>query len=293
MRSQFLYGRVARAESRSWCKVQPHSAFPTRKNVTQGHRCATCATARRNRQVFHPPNHHHPSTSLLFPPHPTPPPHHPTPHHTTPPTRNLEPGTGSATSPCSPQPELLLLPASPPLSAPHPTPCHPMPRHATPHATPPPLSPLPSKKKERTAPPTQNRNCPTEPNKLLLPPFPLPTAEPGTDKHTDTQTHMVVTPVPQTVPQLVPSHPGVLTAVCRVGRSLWSKTLPVTNMPALLSLLDALWGSDPTIVVIWTTIRPEMIADLTGAVSTFFESIKSVILFLNFLTYRFVFLGKP
>ena len=36
-----------------------------------------------------------------------------------------------------------------------------------------------------------------------------------------------------------------------ISRAVWSKKLPMTNTPALLSLLDGPWGSDPAFFVIW------------------------------------------
>ena len=40
-----------------------------------------------------------------------------------------------------------------------------------------------------------------------------------------------------------------------IARAVWSKKLPMTNTPALLSLLDAPWGSDPAFFVIWNRFR--------------------------------------
>ena len=40
-----------------------------------------------------------------------------------------------------------------------------------------------------------------------------------------------------------------------VSRAVWSKKLPMTNTPALLSLLDAPWGSDPAFFIIWNRFR--------------------------------------
>ena len=40
-----------------------------------------------------------------------------------------------------------------------------------------------------------------------------------------------------------------------VARAVWSKKLPMTNTPALLSLLDGPWGSDPAFFVIWSRFR--------------------------------------
>ena len=36
---------------------------------------------------------------------------------------------------------------------------------------------------------------------------------------------------------------------------VWSKKLPMTNTPALLSLLDGPWGSDPAFFIIWNRFR--------------------------------------
>ena len=40
-----------------------------------------------------------------------------------------------------------------------------------------------------------------------------------------------------------------------VARAVWSKKLPMTNTPALLSLLDGPWGSDPAFFIIWSRFR--------------------------------------
>ena len=40
-----------------------------------------------------------------------------------------------------------------------------------------------------------------------------------------------------------------------ISRAVWSKKLPMTNTPALLSLLDGPWGSDPAFFVIWNRFR--------------------------------------
>ena len=40
-----------------------------------------------------------------------------------------------------------------------------------------------------------------------------------------------------------------------IARAVWSKKLPMTNTPALLSLLDAPWGSDPAFFIIWSRFR--------------------------------------
>ena len=40
-----------------------------------------------------------------------------------------------------------------------------------------------------------------------------------------------------------------------ISRAIWSKKLPMTNTPALLSLLDAPWGSDPASFIIWNRFR--------------------------------------
>ena len=40
-----------------------------------------------------------------------------------------------------------------------------------------------------------------------------------------------------------------------VARAVWSQKLPMTNTPALLSLLDGPWGSDPAFFIIWTRFR--------------------------------------
>ena len=40
-----------------------------------------------------------------------------------------------------------------------------------------------------------------------------------------------------------------------VSRAVWSKKLPMTNTLALLSLLDAPWGSDPAFFIIWNRFR--------------------------------------
>ena len=40
-----------------------------------------------------------------------------------------------------------------------------------------------------------------------------------------------------------------------VARAVWSKKLPMTNTPALLSLFDGPWGSDPAFFIIWSRFR--------------------------------------
>ena len=40
-----------------------------------------------------------------------------------------------------------------------------------------------------------------------------------------------------------------------ISRAVWSKKLPMTNTPALLSLLDGPWGSDPAFFIIWNRFR--------------------------------------
>ena len=40
-----------------------------------------------------------------------------------------------------------------------------------------------------------------------------------------------------------------------VAWAVWSKKLPMTNTPALLSLLDGPWGSDPAFFIIWSRFR--------------------------------------
>ena len=40
-----------------------------------------------------------------------------------------------------------------------------------------------------------------------------------------------------------------------IARAVWSKKLPMTNTPALLSLLDGPWGADPAFFVIWSRFR--------------------------------------
>ena len=40
-----------------------------------------------------------------------------------------------------------------------------------------------------------------------------------------------------------------------ISKAVWSKKLPMTNTPALLSLLDAPWGSDPAFFIIWNRFR--------------------------------------
>ena len=40
-----------------------------------------------------------------------------------------------------------------------------------------------------------------------------------------------------------------------VARAVWSKKLPMTNTPALLSLLDGPRGSDPAFFIIWSRFR--------------------------------------
>ena len=44
---------------------------------------------------------------------------------------------------------------------------------------------------------------------------------------------------------------------CRsaIARAVWSKKLPMTTTPALLSLLDSPWGSDPAFFIIWSRFR--------------------------------------
>ena len=42
-----------------------------------------------------------------------------------------------------------------------------------------------------------------------------------------------------------------------VARAVWSKKLPMTNTPALLSLLDGPWGSDPAFFIIWSRFRQQ------------------------------------
>ena len=39
------------------------------------------------------------------------------------------------------------------------------------------------------------------------------------------------------------------------ARAVWSKKLPMINTPALLSLLDGPWGSDPAFIIIWNRFR--------------------------------------
>ena len=50
-----------------------------------------------------------------------------------------------------------------------------------------------------------------------------------------------------------------VTALCSfrsaIARAVWSKKLPMTNTPALLSLLDGPWGSDPAFFIIWSRFR--------------------------------------
>ena len=36
-----------------------------------------------------------------------------------------------------------------------------------------------------------------------------------------------------------------------IARAVWSKKLPMTNSPALLSLLDGPWSSDPAFFITW------------------------------------------
>ena len=40
-----------------------------------------------------------------------------------------------------------------------------------------------------------------------------------------------------------------------VARAVWSKKLPMTNTPALLSLSDGPWGSDPAFFINWSRFR--------------------------------------
>ena len=40
-----------------------------------------------------------------------------------------------------------------------------------------------------------------------------------------------------------------------IARAVWSKKLPMINTPALLSLLDGPWGSDPAFFIIWNRFR--------------------------------------
>ena len=40
-----------------------------------------------------------------------------------------------------------------------------------------------------------------------------------------------------------------------VACAVWSKKLPMTNTPALLSLFDGPWGSDPAFFIIWSRFR--------------------------------------
>ena len=40
-----------------------------------------------------------------------------------------------------------------------------------------------------------------------------------------------------------------------IARAVWSKKLPMTSAPALLSLLDGPWGSDPAFFIIWSRFR--------------------------------------
>ena len=40
-----------------------------------------------------------------------------------------------------------------------------------------------------------------------------------------------------------------------IARAVWSKKLPMTDTPALLSLLDGPWGSDPAFFIIWNRFR--------------------------------------
>ena len=40
-----------------------------------------------------------------------------------------------------------------------------------------------------------------------------------------------------------------------IARAVWSKKLPMTNTPALLSLLDGPWVSDPAFFTIWNRFR--------------------------------------
>ena len=50
-----------------------------------------------------------------------------------------------------------------------------------------------------------------------------------------------------------------VTALCSfrsaIARAVWSKKLPMISTPALLSLLDAPWGSDPAFFIIWSRFR--------------------------------------
>ena len=40
-----------------------------------------------------------------------------------------------------------------------------------------------------------------------------------------------------------------------IARAVWSKKLPTTDTPALLSLSDGPWGSDPAFFIIWSRFR--------------------------------------
>ena len=40
-----------------------------------------------------------------------------------------------------------------------------------------------------------------------------------------------------------------------IARAVWSEKLPMTSTPALLSLLDGPWGSDPAFFIIWSRFR--------------------------------------
>ena len=40
-----------------------------------------------------------------------------------------------------------------------------------------------------------------------------------------------------------------------VARAVWSTKIPMTNTPALLSLVDGPWGSDPAFFIIWSRLR--------------------------------------
>ena len=40
-----------------------------------------------------------------------------------------------------------------------------------------------------------------------------------------------------------------------IARAVWSEKLPMTSAPALLSLLDGPWGSDPAFFIIWSRFR--------------------------------------
>ena len=40
-----------------------------------------------------------------------------------------------------------------------------------------------------------------------------------------------------------------------IARAVWSEKLPMTNTPAILSLLDGPWGSNPAFFIIWNRFR--------------------------------------